>query len=44
MRSEEWRPAVPIRNRRPGRLGTPPSGHYDPGARSSLYPIRPPPK
>jgi len=21
---------------RPGRFGTPPSGHYDPGARSSL--------
>ena len=23
-----------------GRLGTPPSRHYDLGARSSLYPIR----
>ena len=35
---------MPVRNRRPGRPGTPPSGHYDPGARSSLYPIRPLPK
>jgi hypothetical protein len=24
----------------PGRLGTPPCGHYDPRARSSLEPIR----
>ena len=35
-RSEAWRPAVAIRNRRPGRYGTPPAGHYDPDARSSL--------
>src|SRR5215813_2912430 len=37
MRSEAWRPAAAARNRSPGRLGTPPSRHYDLGARSSLH-------
>src|SRR5205807_10095573 len=47
-RSEVWRPAAAARNRRLGRsesaftrvldaLWTPPAGHYDPAARSSLY-------
>ena len=35
-RSEAWRPAAAACNRRPGRYGTPPAGHYDPDARSSL--------
>ena len=35
-RSEAWRPAAVACNRRPGRHGTPPAGHYDPDARSSL--------
>jgi len=35
-RSEAWRPAAAACNRRPGRHGTPPAGHYDPDARSSL--------
>src|SRR5437660_7445537 len=36
MRSEEWRPATAACNRRLGRHGTPPAGHYDLAARSSL--------
>src|ERR1700736_2465466 len=37
MRSEAWRPAATARNRSPREAGTPPSRHYDLGARSSLY-------
>src|SRR5215831_4425594 len=37
MRSEAWRPAAAARNRSPREAGTPPSRHYDLGARSSLY-------
>src|SRR5260370_31800505 len=37
MRSEAWRPAVAARNRSPREAGTPPSRHYDLGARSSLH-------
>src|SRR5262245_4920802 len=36
MRSEAWRPAAAARNRSPREAGTPPSRHYDLGARSSL--------
>src|SRR5262249_50275533 len=36
-RSEVWRPAAAARNRRLGRSGKSPAGHYDPAARSSLY-------
>jgi len=36
MRSEAWRPAAAARNRWPREAGTPPSRHYDLGARSSL--------
>src|SRR5258707_9236942 len=37
MRSEAWRPAAAARNRSPREAGTPPSRHYDLGARSSLH-------
>src|SRR6516165_1181599 len=37
MRSEAWRPAAAARNRLPREAGTPPSRHYDLGARSSLH-------
>src|SRR6266699_5385282 len=37
MRSEAWRPAATARNRSPREAGTPPSRHYDLGARSSLH-------
>jgi hypothetical protein len=37
MRSEVWRPAAAARNRLPREAGTPPSRHYDLGARSSLH-------
>src|SRR6266481_1628024 len=37
MRSEAWRPAAAARNRSPRKAGTPPSRHYDLGARSSLH-------
>src|SRR6266403_1402674 len=37
MRSEAWRPAAAARNRSPREEGTPPSRHYDLGARSSLH-------
>src|SRR6266852_7024001 len=37
MRSEAWRPAAMARNRSPREAGTPPSRHYDLGARSSLH-------
>src|ERR1700724_4068372 len=37
MRSEVWRPAAAARNRSPREAGTPPSRHYDLGARSSLH-------
>src|SRR5712671_5519774 len=37
MRSEAWRPAAAARNRSPREAGTPPSTHYDLGARSSLH-------
>src|ERR1700757_4823751 len=37
MRSGEWRPAATARNHSPREAGTPPSRHYDLGARSSLH-------
>src|SRR6266404_4616300 len=37
MRSEAWRSAAAARNRSPREAGTPPSRHYDLGARSSLH-------
>src|SRR5499433_1667425 len=37
MRSEAWRPAAAARDRSPREAGTPPSRHYDLGARSSLH-------
>src|ERR1700741_1669062 len=37
MRSEAWRPAAAGPNRSPPGAGTPPSRHYDLGARSSLH-------
>src|SRR6266852_3647662 len=41
MRSEAWRPAAAARNRSPREAGTPPSRHYDLGARRSLHGSKP---
>ena len=39
-RSQAWRPAAAACNRRLGRQGTPPAGHYDPAARSIALRMR----
>ena len=39
-RSQAWRPAAAACNRRLGRQGTPPAGHYDPAARSFALRMR----